>query len=242
MLEDKHRRWKCAWDKERLELDRKLKEQPTRSSSRGAVKHKEVLRALSQALRKTEDAYLDIADKLVLENPELALMGSCVLVMLMKGENVYLMNVGDSRAVLARKAETDIWNSVGKATQDLERIKEEMLRDLEANDHGEQMDGAPSLAALQLTLDHTTCVEEVLPVDVFIFFYFDVVILLLFVWYGRCLVAVQEVRRIKNEHPDDPSAIVNDRVKGSLKVTRAFGAGFLKQVLLIFILFELTFL
>ncbi|KAG1371696.1 Protein phosphatase [Cocos nucifera] len=181
--EDNHRRWKCAWDKERLELDRKLKEQRIRSSSRGAVNHKEVLRALSQALRKTEDAYLDIADKLVSENPELALMGSCVLVMLMVGENVYLMNVGDSRAVLARKAEPDIWNSVGKVTQDLERIKEEMLRDLEVNDHGDhQMDGAPSLAALQLTLDHTTCVEE-------------------------------EVRRIKNEHPDDPSAVVNDRVK-----------------------------
>lgn len=61
-------------------------------------------------------------------------------------------------------------------------------------------------------------------------------------WYGRCLVAIQEVRRIKNEHPDDPSAIVNDRVKGSLKVTRAFGAGFLKQVLLVFILFELMIL
>jgi hypothetical protein len=38
------------------------------------------------------------------------------------------------------------------------------------------------------------------------------------------------VRRIRNEHPDDPSAISKDRVKGSLKVTRAFGAGFLKQV------------
>lgn len=63
-------------------------------------------------------------------------------------------------------------------------------------------------------------------------------ILLSFVWHGRC----QEVRRIKNQHPDDPSAIVNGRVKGSLKVTRAFGAGFLKQVLSIFILFELMFL
>lgn len=41
---------------------------------------------------------------------------------------------------------------------------------------------------------------------------------------------MQEVRRIRNEHPDDPSAISKDRVKGSLKVTRAFGAGFLKQV------------
>ena len=36
--------------------------------------------------------------------------------------------------------------------------------------------------------------------------------------------------RIKDEHPDDAVAVVNDRVKGSLKVTRAFGAGFLKQV------------
>jgi len=40
----------------------------------------------------------------------------------------------------------------------------------------------------------------------------------------------EEVCRIRNEHPDDPSAISKDRVKGSLKVTRAFGAGFLKQV------------
>lgn len=40
----------------------------------------------------------------------------------------------------------------------------------------------------------------------------------------------QEVQRIKNEHSDDASAILNDRVKGYLKVTRAFGVGFLKQV------------
>lgn len=42
---------------------------------------------------------------------------------------------------------------------------------------------------------------------------------------------IQEVKRIRNEHPEDASAIVNDRVKGSLKVTRAFGAGFLKKVI-----------
>lgn len=42
---------------------------------------------------------------------------------------------------------------------------------------------------------------------------------------------LQEVQRIRDEHQDDASAVVNDRVKGSLKVTRAFGAGFLKQVL-----------
>lgn len=44
------------------------------------------------------------------------------------------------------------------------------------------------------------------------------------------LISFQEVQRIVNEHPDDAYAVMNDRVKGSLKVTRAFGAGFLKQV------------
>lgn len=42
-------------------------------------------------------------------------------------------------------------------------------------------------------------------------------------------VIVQEVLRLRAEHPDDDT-IENDRVKGKLKVTRAFGAGFLKQV------------
>ena len=41
---------------------------------------------------------------------------------------------------------------------------------------------------------------------------------------------LQEVSRIRAEHPDDSQAILNDRVKGHLKVTRAFGAGFLKRV------------
>lgn len=44
------------------------------------------------------------------------------------------------------------------------------------------------------------------------------------------LLLLQEVTRIKNEHPDDSNCIVNDRVKGRLKVTRAFGAGSLKKV------------
>lgn len=44
------------------------------------------------------------------------------------------------------------------------------------------------------------------------------------------LLISQEVERIKNEHPNDASAVMNDRVKGYLKVTRAFGTGFLKQV------------
>lgn len=189
--EENQRRWRCEWDRERLDLDRRLKEEINRNGAGGGVSHGDVLKALSQALRKTEDAYLGIADLMLMENPELALMGSCVLVMLMKGEDVYVMNVGDSRAVLGQKAEPDVWR------QDLERINEETLYDLEGSD-ADVSSIMPSLTACQLTIDHSTNVEE-------------------------------EVQRIKNEHRDDASAVTNERVKGSLKVTRAFGAGFLKQ-------------
>lgn len=55
--------------------------------------------------------------------------------------------------------------------------------------------------------------------------------------------------RIKAEHADDSQAILNDRVKGQLKVTRAFGAGFLKKVcqdcqhlIYLFIYFQLLIL
>ncbi|KAF3636607.1 putative protein phosphatase 2C 4 [Capsicum chacoense] len=191
--EENQRRWRCEWDRERLELDRRLKEQLNRNGSNGSgsVNHADVLKALSQALKKTEEAYLDLADRMNMENPELALMGSCVLVMLMKGEDVYVMNVGDSRAVLAQKKEPNLWS------QDLERINEETLKDLELFD-GDESNCIPNLTAFQLSTDHSTSVEE-------------------------------EVQRIKSEHPDDACALMNDRVKGSLKVTRAFGAGFLKQ-------------
>ncbi|XP_009341419.2 probable protein phosphatase 2C 23 [Pyrus x bretschneideri] len=199
--EDNQRRWRCEWDRERVELDRRLKDQMSKFSgshaSPGAscANHSDVLKALSEALRKTEEAYLEVADEMLLENPELALMGSCVLVMLMKGEDVYVMNVGDSRVVLAQKAEPDYW--LGKIRQDLERINEETLNDMEGCD-GERGNAIPNLTAFQLTTDHSTSEEE-------------------------------EVQRIRNEHPKDACAVMNDRVKGSLKVTRAFGAGFLKQ-------------
>ncbi|CAI0427171.1 unnamed protein product [Linum tenue] len=159
------------------------------------VNHFDVLRALSRALRKTEEAYFQVADKMAGENPELALMGSCVLVMLMKGEDVYLMNVGDSRAVLAQSGE-----SIGRKSQDLGIISEECSSngyDPEDID-GDEFFRFHNLNCLQLTMDHSTSIDK-------------------------------EVERIKKEHPDDPNSVMNDRVKGYLKVTRAFGVGFLKQ-------------
>ncbi|KAI3811589.1 hypothetical protein L1987_21315 [Smallanthus sonchifolius] len=183
------RRWKCEFVRERLELDRRLRE--VNSNGAKSVNHSDVLKALSRGLKKTEEGYLDIADQMLAENPELALMGSCVLVMLMKGEDVYVMNVGDSRAVLGQKCEPDIWR------QDLEKINEETWYDLEVFDT-DIATTDPGLTACQLSMDHSTSIEE-------------------------------EVQRIKSEHTDDDCAVMNDRVKGSLKVTRAFGAGFLKQ-------------
>ncbi|XP_010414467.1 PREDICTED: probable protein phosphatase 2C 23 [Camelina sativa] len=195
--EESQRRWRCEWDRERLDLDRLLKDRSNGSDQDPDPSSSDVLKALSQALKKTEEAYLEIADMMLDENPELALMGSCVLVMLMKGEDVYLMNVGDSRAVLGQKAETEYW--IGNIRQDLERINEETMNDFDGCcDDVEGASLVPNLSAFQLTVDHSTNVEE-------------------------------EVDRIRKEHPDDATAVTNERVKGSLKVTRAFGAGFLKQ-------------
>ncbi|KAI3447690.1 hypothetical protein Pfo_004355 [Paulownia fortunei] len=177
--------------KERVELDRKLRERLSNlgpdafAGNTMTVNHLGVLKALSEALKKTEASYLEIADMMLMENPELALMGSCVLVMVMKGDDVYLMNVGDSRAILAKKSEND--SNVGK-----------MVKDYEESLYGYEYENVHHLSSRQLTMDHSTSVKE-------------------------------EVRRIRNAHPDDASAVINDRVKGSLKVTRAFGAGFLKQ-------------
>ncbi|CAM0872509.1 unnamed protein product [Alopecurus aequalis] len=150
-----------------------------------------VLKALARALRKTEEAFFEAAEQRAEESPELGLMGSCVLVMLMKGTDVYVMNVGDSRVVLARRREADFKNIIGKAAQNRQQFKSEIMRELEARD----LDG---LQTVQLTVEHSTAVEE-------------------------------EVMRIRAQHLNDRNAVVNGRVKGKLNVTRAFGAGYLKQ-------------
>ncbi|KAF8069753.1 hypothetical protein N665_1137s0021 [Sinapis alba] len=177
--------WRCEWEHD--SSNNKSTHQNHKESDLEMINHKDVLRALQQALKKTEEAF----DLTVDENPELALMGSCVLVTLMKGEDVYVMSVGDSRAVLARRPDP---RQRKKMQNELERIKEESpLETFSVRDKGLNL-----LVPVQLNMEHSTNNKE-------------------------------EVRRIKMEHPNDPLAIEKDRVKGYLKVTRAFGAGFLKQ-------------
>ncbi|KAG9460017.1 hypothetical protein H6P81_004525 [Aristolochia fimbriata] len=189
---------------------------PIRRCKSGPVDHEAVLEAMSRALEMTEEAYMDMVEQALDKNPELALMGSCVLVMLMKDQDVYVMNLGDSRVVLAQeRPNTNISTSKDDARfknrsreslvrVELDRISEEspihnhtsvMCKN---NKNREISMCRLKMRAIQLSTDHSTSIEE-------------------------------EVFRIKNEHPEDAQAILNGRVKGQLKVTRAFGAGFLKK-------------
>ncbi|KAJ8774495.1 hypothetical protein K2173_016941 [Erythroxylum novogranatense] len=170
---------------EKVDSNRVEKRVLNRKRKVGPEHHQLILRALLRALEVTEFGYLDMTDKVLDTNPELALMGSCLMVVLMRDEHVYVMNVGDSRAIVAQYEPQGVGSSV--------------------SDNGSSMEGtvegpaqAMKLTALQLSTEHSTSIEE-------------------------------EIIRIKNEHPDDSQCIVNNRVKGRLKVTRAFGAGFLKQ-------------
>ncbi|CAM8885864.1 unnamed protein product [Rhodiola kirilowii] len=166
-----------------------------------------VLNAMSRALHMTEAAYLDITDKFLDRNPELALMGSCLLVVLMRDDDVYMMNVGDSRAIVAQSEQQEKFGpsvdleevaengaSIEGIVKEPTKTQSEKVNEIVRNHSMQGM----RLTALQLSTDHNTSIEE-------------------------------EVLRIKSEHPDDSQCIVNDRVKGRLTVTRAFGAGFLKQ-------------
>ncbi|KAG6541692.1 hypothetical protein Mapa_016957 [Marchantia paleacea] len=222
----KYFQWRCDWDQDKEGTVQKVHsakvgQEPDTVADERTSDHSAILKALARALQNTENAYLDMADNALYENPELALMGSCVLVMVMKDEDVYILNVGDSRAVLAQHPRAEA--VLGKACRngvhgsdsgsrdsllrvELERIIEETPLELEALESSHENGrvggppprcGASLLGALQLTTDHSTSI-------------------------------VEEVLRLKSEHSDEDT-IHNDRVKGRLKVTRAFGAGFLKQ-------------
>ncbi|CAH2059285.1 unnamed protein product [Thlaspi arvense] len=203
--------WKFGVEEaEKEEVDNIRAEEPVEKRKKrrkaGTVDHELVLKAMSNGLEATEQAFLEMTDKVLDTNPELALMGSCLLVALMRDDDVYIMNIGDSRALVAQYQADETGASV-ETTVEERRI--DLYRDDENKEpsdvdnkdtvvNNETPSQQTKLAALQLTTDHSTSIED-------------------------------EVTRIKNEHPDDNHCIVNDRVKGRLKVTRAFGAGFLKQ-------------
>ncbi|XP_058076134.1 protein phosphatase 2C 32-like isoform X2 [Magnolia sinica] len=213
--------WSYDWHRDQTHVDERIVD-PLASIRRcksGPVDHVAVLNAMSRALETTEEAYMEMVEKALDRNAELALMGSCVLVMLMKDQDVYVMNLGDSRVILAQERLNDRHPNPSKddarhrnrsreslVRVELDRISEESPIHNQAsmmskiNKNKEVSICRLKMRAIQLSTDHSTSVEE-------------------------------EVLRIKAEHPDDNQSILNDRVKGQLKVTRAFGAGFLKKVL-----------
>ncbi|XP_022892773.1 protein phosphatase 2C 29-like [Olea europaea var. sylvestris] len=142
----------------------------------GPVDHELVLRAMSRALEVTERAYLDMTDKVLDQYPELALMGSCLLVVLMRDEDVYVMNVGDSRAIVAQHQPEEVSSSAeskvaGDDGLNAQYIVEE-LSDVSEKENKKRNEDhvhqAMRLSALQLSTDHSTSIEEVCPCNFFL--------------------------------------------------------------------------
>ncbi|RWR86881.1 Protein phosphatase 2C PP2C-like domain-containing protein [Cinnamomum micranthum f. kanehirae] len=123
-----------------------------------------VMDCLSRALAQAESDFMYMVEQEMEDRPDLVSVGSCVLIVLLHGKDLYILNLGDSRAVLATNNAFE--------------------------------NGSP--VAIQLTETHTVDNE-------------------------------MECRKVLADHPDDPSVIVGGRVKGKLKVTRAFGVGYLKK-------------
>ncbi|KAM0070442.1 putative protein-serine/threonine phosphatase [Helianthus debilis subsp. tardiflorus] len=130
-----------------------------------------VLDSLQRALNQAENDFLYMVEQEMEDRPDIVSVGSCVLVGLIHGKDLYIMNLGDSRAVLAM------------------------------DDDENTIDESKGLKAVQLTDSHTADDEA-------------------------------ERNRVLGEHPDDPKTIVHGKVKGKLKVTRAFGVGYLKKKVL----------
>lgn len=177
--------WSYDWHREESSVDEKIIEAsgPIRKC-RSGVDHNAVLRAMARALERTEDAYMEMAEHNLEKNPELAIMGSCVLVMLMKDQDVYVMNLGDSRVILAQERSNDRHpNSISVkddlrhrnrsrealVRMELDRISEESPIHNQ-NNHVIKMNKNREISfcklkmrALQLSTDHSTSIVEVCP-------------------------------------------------------------------------------
>ncbi|XP_060197779.1 probable protein phosphatase 2C 40 [Lycium barbarum] len=60
-----------------------------------------VLETLEQALYQAESDFLHMVEQEMDDRPDLVSIGSCVLAVLLHGKNMYVLNLGDSRVVLA---------------------------------------------------------------------------------------------------------------------------------------------
>lgn len=121
-----------------------------------------VLDCLSRALAQAESDFMYMVEQAMEDRPDLVSVGSCVLTVLLHGRDLYVLNLGDSRAVLATYIENG------------------------------------SLIAVELTETHSVDNEV-------------------------------EYKKLLSDHPDDPNLVIGGKVKGKLKLTRAFGVGYLKK-------------
>ncbi|PHU20069.1 Protein phosphatase 2C 29 [Capsicum chinense] len=106
VVEGESKRWDWRSQEKVEEKENRVEEEKTSKKERrrktGPVDHELVLRAMYRALEVTELTYLDMTDRVLDRYPEVALMGSFLLAALMRDEDVYVMNVGDSHAIVEK--------------------------------------------------------------------------------------------------------------------------------------------
>lgn len=103
-----------------------------------SFEHK-VLNSLQSALNQAENDFLYVVEQEMDDRPDLVSVGCCVLLTLLYGKNIYVLNLGDSRAVLATYDDcvhTHDSNEL-QAVQltPLHTVDDELERNLLLNDH-----------------------------------------------------------------------------------------------------------
>ncbi|CAI7747160.1 unnamed protein product [Closterium sp. NIES-53] len=200
---------------------------PTATSAAATAEfQRAVLRCLQRALAHTERDFLRMVEAEMEERPDLAMVGSCVLLVLLHGRHLFTLNLGDSRALLATWAAPGEGASVSMGAADGSDADREGpgewvggVGDGACGGGGQGFEGAHGDALAGQGVggkgEKGRSGLEGLRVVV--------------LSEQHCVDYEPERRRVVAEHPLDASAVVGRRVKGKLRVTRAFGAGYLKS-------------
>ncbi|XP_020106783.1 probable protein phosphatase 2C 39 isoform X2 [Ananas comosus] len=141
-----------------------IKRSETEDTQKMPLNTIDVLDCLTQALAQAESDFMRMVEQEMEDRPDLVSVGSCVLIALLHGMDLHILNLGDSRAVLATC----------------------------------NASGSGLLRAIQLTETHNVDNEL-------------------------------EHKKLLADHPDDTAVVLGGKIKGKLKVTRAFGVGYLKE-------------